>query len=135
MPQWHSLLLETYSNLVKTFPFMMIVQQSNYQNILGMNVPVGPPALLIPLYSHGELDVEEELQVNEETNLKQCIATKTIPVNKESNAINKSEEIVTTKQCTKTCSKPMNKFMIQCINVLNGPIMNAPISQLINFIC
>ena len=79
-----------------------------------MNVPVGPPALLIPLYSHGELDVEEELQVNEETNLKQCIATKTIPVNKESNAINKSEEIVTTKQCTKTCSKPMNKFMIQC---------------------
>ena len=92
----------------------MIVQQSNYQNILGMNVPVGPPALLIPLYSHGELDVEEELQVNEETNLKQCIATKTIPVNKESNAINKSEEIVTTKQCTKTCSKPMNKFIIQC---------------------
>ena len=91
-----------------------------------MNVPVGLPALLIPLYSHGELDVEEELQVNEETNCKQCIATdqnnptvssqptKTIPVNKESNATNKSEEIVTTKQCTKTCSKPMNKFMIQC---------------------
>ena len=55
-----------------------------------------PPALLIPLYSHDELDVEEELQVNEETNCKQCIATdqnnptvssqptKTIPVNKES---------------------------------------------------
>ena len=73
---------------------------------------MGPPDLLIPLYSHDELDVEEELQVNEETNCKQCIATdqnnptvnsqptKTIPVNKESNATNKSEEIVTTKQCT-----------------------------------
>lgn len=53
----------------------MIVQQSNYQNSLGINVRVGPPDLLIPLYSHDELDVEEELQVKEETNLKQCIAT------------------------------------------------------------
>jgi len=78
------------------------------------------------LYSHDALDIEEELPVNEETNLKQCIATdqnnptvssqptEKIPVNKESIATNKSEEIVTTKQCTKTCSKPMNKFIIQC---------------------
>ena len=81
------------------------------------------------LFNNDEINIEEELQINEETGVKQTIDcvpnqpaainspnTKQLPktahVNKEASASSVSS--VTFKQCTAICTKSMNKFMIQC---------------------